>query len=62
LYSPYLEAACQNWSSTLYDKYDTLNVQFESLYMTDPEDASNEWMTYQRELYGYYGFCYIFVQ
>lgn len=61
-----LEATCQNWSSALYNKYYTLDAQFESLYKTDPsmldqswEDATIEWMTYQRELYGFYGFCYI---
>jgi hypothetical protein len=45
-----------------------LNAQFESLSIKDPmvvhdslwEDATNEWMTYQRELYSFYGFCYIF--
>jgi hypothetical protein len=69
LYSPELEAACQSWSSSLYNKYNTLNAQFESLYKTDPsmhdrswEDATIEWMTYQRELYGYYGLCYMFIQ
>jgi hypothetical protein len=54
-----LETALQ--SSNLYNKYNTLNAQFESLYKTDPEDASNEWMTYQRELYGYEVLCYIFI-
>lgn len=65
LYTPSLEATCQNWSSALYNKYYTLNAQFESLYKTDPsmldqswEDATIEWMTYQRELYGYSGLCY----
>ena len=57
LYTPSLEATCQNWSSALYNKYYTLNAQFESLYKTDPsmldqswEDATIEWMTYQRAI------------
>lgn len=62
LYAPSLKATCQNWSSALYNKYYTLNTQFESLYMIDPEDAANEWMTYQRELYGYDLLCYMFFQ
>jgi hypothetical protein len=60
-YSPVLEYTCESWSYSLYNKYNTLNAQFESLYKTGPEDASNKWMNYQRELYGYYGLCYIFV-
>ena len=67
-YSPYLEVACQNWSSALFNKEYTLNAQFESLYKTDPsmleqswKDATFEWMTYQRELHGYEGPRYMFV-
>jgi hypothetical protein len=67
LYSPSLEAVCQSWSSGLYNKYNTLNAKFDSLSTADPrlvsdpswEDVSNEWMTYQTELYSYYGFCYL---
>ena len=67
LYSPSLEAACESWSTSLYNTYNTLNAQFDSLSIADPmmvsdqtwEEATNEWMTYQRELYSYYGFCYI---
>lgn len=55
LNSPSLGATCQSWYSGLYNKYYTLNAQFDSLSMRDPvlhdqfwQDATNEWMTYQK--------------
>ena len=64
-YSGELQARCETWSYGLENKYNTLSDQWESLSTKDPlghdlawEDMSNEWITYQRELYSYYGFCY----